>query len=82
VHATPLPVCEDGRQHPLEERHDILFGRLHEEAEPVFVEKSTVSRRTVGPAQISLLPCSLHHPPPDVHFSVVCVIDPSLPYHS
>jgi hypothetical protein len=81
VHATPLPVCKDRRQHPLEERHDILFGRLHEEVEPVFAEKSTVSRRTVnhtlftvGPAQISLLPCSLHHPPLDVQLSVVCVI--------
>ena len=83
--ATPLPVCEDRHQRPLEERHDILLGTLHEEAEPVFAEKSTVSRRTVshtlftvGPAQISLLPCSLHHPP-DVHLSVVCVI---LPYHT
>ena len=53
---------------------------LHEEAEPVFADKSTVYSRTVGhtlftvgPAQISLLPYPLLHHPLVAYFGVVCV---------
>ena len=54
MHATPLLYAGIDVQHPLKEGHDILFGRLHEESKPIFAGKSTVSRRTVSHAPLSV----------------------------
>src|SRR5437762_6624692 len=59
MQATPLPYAGIDVEHPFKEGHDILFDRLHEESKPVFAEESTVSRRTVSHAPLSVDQCKL-----------------------